>query len=32
MNIVRQRNFHSDEYLKALNIKVDTNEMMEING
>ena len=30
--IVHQRNFHSDPYLKALNIKVDTNEMLKING
>jgi hypothetical protein len=32
MKIVRQRNFQSDAYLKALNIKVDTNEMLKING
>lgn len=32
MKIVHQRNFQSDPYLKALNIKVDTNEMLKING
>ena len=32
MKIVNQRNFQSDPYLKALNIKVDTNEMLKING
>ena len=32
MKIVNQRNFHSDPYLKALNIKVDTSEMMKVNG
>ena len=32
MKIVQQRNFQSDPYLKSLNIKVDTNEMLKING
>jgi hypothetical protein len=32
MKIVNQRDFQSDQYLKALNIKVDTNEMLEVNG
>jgi len=32
MRIVNQRDFQSDQYLKALNIKVDTNEMLEVNG
>lgn len=32
MRIVNQRNFPADLHLKALNIKVDTNEMMQING
>jgi hypothetical protein len=32
MRIVNQRNFPADLHLKALNIRVDTNEMMQING
>jgi len=32
MKIVHQRNFQSDPYLKALNINVDTSEMLKING
>jgi hypothetical protein len=32
MNTVRQRNFQLDPYLKALNVKVDTSEMLKING
>ncbi|CAF1077709.1 unnamed protein product [Rotaria sordida] len=32
MKIVRQRNFQSDSYLRALNIKVDTNEMIQIKA
>ncbi|CAF3771180.1 unnamed protein product [Rotaria sp. Silwood1] len=32
MKIVRERNFQSDIYLQTLNIKVDTNEMMQIKA
>lgn len=32
MNIMHQRRFQSDPYLKALNVQVDSNEMMKITG
>jgi len=32
MKIVNQRKFQSDPYLKALNIHVDTAEMLKIKG
>lgn len=32
MDIVHQRRFQSDPYLKALNVQIDTNEMLKING
>ena len=32
MDIVRQRRFPSDPYLKALNVQVDSNEMLKIKG
>jgi hypothetical protein len=32
MRIVNQRNFQSDQNLKALNIKVDAGEMLKVNG
>lgn len=32
MKIVNQRKFQSDPYLKALNINVDTSEMLKIKG
>lgn len=30
--IVQERNFPTDPYLKALNVKVDTREMLQVNG
>lgn len=32
MDIARRRNFNSDPFLKALNIQVDTREMLKISG
>ena len=32
MDIVRQRRFQSDPYLKALNVQVNSNEMLKITG
>lgn len=32
MKIVNQRQFHLDPYIKALNINVDTKEMLKIKG
>lgn len=32
MNIVRNRQYHTDPYLKELNIQVDANEMLEIKA
>lgn len=32
MNIIDRRNFNSDPYLRALNIKVNSQEMLKISG
>ena len=32
MRIIQQRNFAADRYLNAMNIKVQTNEMMKVKG
>lgn len=32
MRIVNERDFKHDPYLQSLNIQVDTQEMMKING
>lgn len=32
MRIIQQRNFSTDRYLNAMNVKVQTNEMMKVKG
>lgn len=32
MRIIQKRNFPADRYLNAMNIKVQTNEMMKVKG